>query len=355
MSNKNEIVVPRMGESITEATVGAFLKQTGDKVKAEEEIVEIETDKVNQVLYAPSAGVLKWQVEQGAKVKIGDVLGVVEAGEVESASPKKPLEAPAPEKKKEAKKDIPVQPPPPKKEEPAKPSSVRETRQKLSQVRKVIGKRMVEAQRQTASLTTFNEADMSEIIHLRDKYKDLFFKEHQVKLGFMPFFIKAAVSALHAFSEVNAYLEGEELVLRHYFDIGVAVSTEQGVIVPILKNCDQLPFAEIEKKLAEYAKQARTGNISLQDLEGGGFTITNGGVFGSLFSTPILNPPQAAILGMHKIVQRPVAIEEKVEIRPMMYLALTYDHRVIDGKEAVSFLLHIKEKLEDPSRMQLEI
>lgn len=348
-----EIIVPRMGESITEATVGAFLKQTGDKVKAEEEIVELETDKVNQVLYAPSAGVLKWQVEPQAKVTIGQVLGVVEEGAVDTPKEEKPLPPPiekasVPEVVQEKVVAVPLP-------EKTVLSTERETRQKLSKVRKVIAKRLVEAQKEAAMLTTFNEVDLSEVIKLREKYKELFLKEYQVKLGFMPFFIKAAVSALNAFPMVNAYLDKDELVYRHYYDIGVAVSTEAGVIVPVIRNCDQLSFAEIEKLMDGYATQAKLGRLSLEVLEGGGFTITNGGIFGSLFSTPILNPPQAAILGMHKIVKRPVAVDDQVVIRPMMYLALTYDHRILDGKEAVSFLVHIKEKLEDPSRMQLQV
>lgn len=204
-------------------------------------------------------------------------------------------------------------------------------------------------------LTTFNEADMSHIIELRDSYKDAFSKLHNSRLGFMSFFIKASISALKAFPNVNAYIDGDDIINRNYFDIGVAVGTEKGLFVPVIRNCDSLSFAQIESSIESFAKKARDGTLSINDLQGGSFTITNGGVYGSLLSTPILNPPQSAILGMHKILKRPIAINDQVVIRPMMYLALSYDHRIIDGKEAVSFLVHIKNNLEDPSRLLLDV
>lgn len=239
-------------------------------------------------------------------------------------------------------------------EEPAQKDG-RETRKKLSKIRKVIAERLVQAQHDAAMLTTFNEADMSQIIELREKYKEPFFKEYGVKLGFMSFFAKAVVSALKAHPDFNSYLDGEDLVHREYYDIGIAVGTDRGLFVPIIRNCDHLTFAEIEKAIEAHAKKAREGTLAVNDLQGGGFTITNGGVYGSLLSTPILNAPQCGILGMHKIQKRPIVVDDEIVIRPMMYLALSYDHRVVDGKEAVTFLVHIKNALEDPARLQLEI
>ena len=241
--------------------------------------------------------------------------------------------------------------PPPKREA----GEQRETRRKMSKVRRVIAERLVQVQQTTASLTTFNEVDMTQVLQLREKYRELFEKEHGVRLGFMSFFVKAAVSALQAFPEFNSYLDGDEIVQRDYFDLGVAVGTDKAVFVPVIRNCDRLTYAEIEATIASQAAKARDGTLTADDLQGGGFTITNGGVYGSLLSTPILNPPQCAILGMHKIEKRPIAIEDQVVIRPMMYLALTYDHRLVDGKEAVSFLVHIKNMLEDPMRQVLYV
>lgn len=371
-----------MGESITEATIGTLLVQAGTQVKVDQEIVEIETDKVNQALYAPENGVITWNVQPGQKVAIGEVIGFVETNE--DAKPVlKPAEPKAPEASKPKKETAPPPPPPPptggssrsgkeefiaslnapqqetlaQEEKPSVPkqSGERETRQKLSRVRKVIGERMVKAQREAAMLTTFNEADMTEIIHLREKYKEDFQKAHEVKLGFMSFFVKAVAAALKEFPIFNSYIDGDELVHREYTDIGVAVGTEKGLFVPVIRNCDQLSFADIEKALEKFAKRAREGDLTVDELQGGGFTITNGGVYGSLLSTPILNPPQPGILGMHKIQKRPVAIDDQVVIRPMMYLALSYDHRLADGKDAVNFLVYIKNHLEDPARLQLEI
>lgn len=359
---KHKIVVPSMGESISEATIGTLFKQSGAFVKADEELLELETDKVNQVLYAQASGVLNWSVKASDLVKIGQTIGTID--EEVPAKLEAPVTPPA-EKKVEAVPSVQkngkdaflkeLEEKPEKIEKPHVRNEERETRKPFPKIRQVIAKRLLEAQHQAAMLTTFNEADLTQVILLREKYKELFLKEHQVKLGFMPFFIKAAVSALREFPVVNAYLDGNELIYRNYFDLSVAVSTDRGLVVPVIRDCDRLSFPEIEKAIAEVGEKAKSGKITVDELSGGGFTITNGGVFGSLLSTPILNPPQTAILGMHKIQKRPIAIDDQVVIRPMMYLALTYDHRVLDGKEAVSFLVHIKECLEDPARLLMEV
>ena len=388
---KVEIKVPAMGESISEATIGAILKPAGSYVKTDEELLELETDKVNQVLYAPQSGVISYAVKPEETVKIGQVIGYIDA---EAEAPKgvsKPKE-PEPSKPKEIEPSFePSLPEPstlkpiesqagaretkesfindlktPRQASPAafKPASSsqpqpqpgqRETRKKMSKIRKVIATRLVQAQQTTAMLTTFNEADLYEVMALREKYKESFQKEHGVRLGFMSFFVKAVVSALKTVPALNSYIDGDDMVHREFYDIGVAVGTDRGVIVPIVRDCDKLTFAGIESVIEGHAKSAREGTITADDLQGGGFTITNGGVYGSLLSTPILTPPQSGILGMHKIQKRPVVIDDQVVIRPMMYLALSYDHRIVDGKEAVSFLVHIKNCLEDPSRLLLEI
>lgn len=378
---KKEITVPRMGESITEATIGMILKPSGSKVAADDEILELETDKVNQVIYAPTSGIINLSVKAQDIVKIGQTIGFIEEGAVEEKKPKKE-EPPKPEEmKKEPKKEEDqsrvmkeqfveeiktmqegTRQPLPKLAAPLtskpileKPEERRETRKKMSKIRKMIAQKMVEAQKTQAMLTTFNEVDLSQVIAIREKYKEQFIQEYGVKLGFMSFFIKAVISALQEIPELNAYIEGEEIVYREYYDIGVAVGTERGTIVPVVRNCDYLSFADLELVIDHFATQAREGSISVDDLQGGGFTITNGGVYGSLLSTPILNFPQSGILGMHKIVKRPVAIQDQIVIKPMMYLALTYDHRIIDGREAVLFLVHIKNCLEDPSRILIGI
>lgn len=385
---KQDIVVPRMGESISEAIIGTILKPSDSYAKVDDEILELETDKVNQVLYAPVAGKVTLSVKSGDTVKIGQVVGTVESDDVQM-SPAKSETPAAPKEEAPAKSETPAaqkEEAPPKKEvpitqstssrqgkeaflqefkrsEPIKEiatvshqaSSRSETRKKLPKIRRVIAERLLEAQNSAVMLTTFNEVDMTEVMALRERYKENFMNEFNVKLGFMSFFVHAAVSALRSFPEVNAYLEGDELVYRNYFDIGIAVSTDRGLLVPVLRDCDKMNFAQIEQSLENFAKQSREGNINVDDLKGGGFTITNGGVFGSLLSTPILNPPQVAILGMHKILKRPIALNDQVVIRPMMYLALTYDHRVLDGREAVSFLVHIKQSLEDPARQLLDM
>jgi 2-oxoglutarate dehydrogenase E2 component (dihydrolipoamide succinyltransferase) len=363
---KVEIKVPAMGESITEATIGTLLKQSGSTVKMDDEILELETEKLNQVLYAPESGVLTLNVNPEDKVKIGQVIGYIET---EGApSPKKdeapptpkappPLKKPEKSEMRKSKEDFVEE----LSKEPAqvvtpKPEMQRgETRKKMSKIRSVIARRMVEALQTTAMLSTFNEIDMSQVNELREKYKESFEKTYGVKLGYMSFFVKSCVSALQAFPDLNSYIDGEEIVQRNYYDIGIAVSTERGLLVPVVRDCDRLSFDEIEKFIGDLAKRAREGRLTADDLVGGGFTITNGGVFGSLLSTPILNPPQSGILGMHKILKRPVALDDQIVIRPMMYVALSYDHRIVDGKEAISFLVHIKNNLEDPSRMLLKI
>jgi 2-oxoglutarate dehydrogenase E2 component (dihydrolipoamide succinyltransferase) len=391
---KKEIKVPSLGESISEVIIGQVLAPTGTVVRVDGEILELETDKVNQVLYASDGGKVTLTVKTGDVAKIGQVIGFiegVEAGSVSaqvsapSASPTPPKsdvspqlevkkslqqplskeEAAPPEALRLTKKNFLMQlqegstekvvSEPPSVVSPSSSMTQRETRRPLSRIRKVIAQRMVEAQKTAAMLTTFNEVDLTQVISLREKFKEPFAKKYGCKLGFMSFFIKAVVSALQAFPDLNSYLAENDIVHREYYDIGVAVGTDKGVIVPVIRNCESLSFAGIEKAIESYAKKAREGTIALADLQGAGFTITNGGVYGSLLSTPIIVPPQCGILGMHKIEKRPVVIEDQIVIRSMMYLALSYDHRLIDGKEAVSFLVHIKNVLEEPSRLLLEI
>lgn len=376
---KIEIKVPAMGESITQATIGQILVPNGEIVKADAEIVELETDKVNQVLFAPQEGRLSLRVKTGDLVKIGESIGFIET----EAKEKKPIEKEAPpppaeepkkqtaEKKAEPlpsqaetgeplrmKKEAFLQTLAPSQTAPqaGKPrQDARETRRPLSKIRRIIGARMVEAQQTMAMLTTFAEADLSLVIALREQHQEIFSKKYGTKLGYMSFFAKAAVSALQAYPQVNSYLSGDEIVQRHYYDIGIAVGTDKGTFVPVVRNCDQISFAQIETAIDDFAKRAREGKITSDDLQGGSMTITNGGVYGSLLSTPILNPPQCAILGMHKIEKRAVVVDDQIVIRPMMYLALSYDHCLIDGKESVSFLVHIKNVLEDPARLLFDL
>lgn len=400
---KEEIKVPPLGESISEATIAAILKPAGSAVKMDEELIELATDKVNQVLYAPQAGVFNPTVKEDDVVKIGQVIGIIEvkagvSAEEKQAPPPKvetakeeaasafqkkaEVQAPAPaqtvakempkvENQKGARVSVDdylqeLSQPPAKVSEklmPAEPASVkpsegggpRETRQKMTKIRKIIAQRLVDVQRETAMLTTFNEVDLTEVMLLREKYKEYFSKKYGVRLGLMSFFVKASISALKAFPAINSYIDGEDLVQRHYFNIGIAVGGEKGLVVPVLKNCDSYSFGEIEAKIVKFAEQIKEGKLSADDLYGGGFTITNGGVYGSLLSTPIISPKQCAILGMHKISKRPMVVDDQIAIRQMMYLALSYDHRIIDGKEAVSFLVHIKNCLEDPRRMLIEM
>jgi 2-oxoglutarate dehydrogenase E2 component (dihydrolipoamide succinyltransferase) len=353
---KVDISIPQLGESISEVVIGTFLKPSGSTVKKDEEIVEIETEKVNQVLHAPAGGIITWTVQQGETVPIGHTIGSVDTeGKAEGIKPSPPREE---KPKKEVSPQQPS-PPSPKVEAPppTKPPAAgveKVMRRKMSQLRKVIARKLVEAKNNTAMLTTFNEIDMSRIIELRTREKENFQAKYGVKLGFMSFFVKACVAALKEFPDAHSFIEGEEIVTPQSFDIGIAVSTERGLIVPVVRACDTKSFAEIEQNIEQLAQKARNSTISIDDLQGGSFTITNGGVFGSLLSTPILNPPQSAILGMHTIVKRPVVENEQIVIRPMMYLALSYDHRIIDGKEAVLFLVHCKKLLEDPARLFLE-
>ncbi len=365
---KVDIKIPSMGESVAEATISNILKATGSFVKVDEEIIELETDKVNQALYAPQSGQVTWNVNVGQVVTIGQVIGSVET----TAQAPTPSAPPPPEQKA---------PPPPSSPPPSSGPSAREgipefvasiktpalpptqitktsphaTRKKMSGLRKVIAQKLVEAKNTTAMLTTFNEIDMSAVIEIRAREKDNFFKKHGAKLGFMSFFVKGVIAALKAIPQINAFLEGDEIVTFNTYDIGVAVSTDRGLMVPVIKQCEMLNFAQIELAIESFSKKAREGTISVDDLRGGTFTITNGGVFGSLLSTPILNPPQSAILGMHSIVKRPVVVNDEIVIRPMMYVALSYDHRIVDGKEAVLFLVHLKQALEDPSRLLLDL
>lgn len=382
---KVEIKIPAMGESISQATIGAILKESGSYVDVDDELIELETDKVNQMLYAPKAGMINWNVSKGDVVNIFQVIGTIDTDQkAKAAKPQQKTAAAEPQKQEsipaiEPSKPVPIEPsalgqkgarttkesflaefmtPMPatakQSEAPAAPKE-REVRKKMSNIRKIIATRMVDVLQQTAMLTTFNEVDMSKIMSLRESYKETFTKKFDTRLGLLSFFVKAAVSGMKAFPEVNAYIDGDEIVYRQYFDIGVAVGTERGVIVPVIRGCDQLSFAELERTIEGFAKKAREGGLTADDLQGGGFTITNGGIYGSMMSTPILNPSQCAILGMHKMMKRPVVVDDQIVIRQMMYLALSYDHRILDGKEAVSFLVHIKNCLEDPSRLLLDI
>ena len=384
---KVEIKVPSMGESISEATIANIIKPSGSQVAMDDEILELETDKVNQVLYAPQSGVITLSVNPQDKVKIGQILGYIDTEAKTAEQPvkkeeKKPAPqpvAPTPQQpqpstpqqspttqqtktsprygKEEFLKDLQQSPQlpqtPPKPPTPKPSPDQRETRRKMSNIRKVIASRLVEVKNTTAMLTTFNEVDMSEIITLREKCKDAFMQKYGVKLGFMSFFVKASLSALLEFPDINSYIDGEEIVHREYFDIGIAVSTDRGLLVPVLRNCNNLSYADIEIAIEQFAKKAHENTITANDLQGGSFTITNGGIYGSMLSTPIINPNQSAILGMHKITKRPVVIDDQISIRPIMYLALSYDHRIVDGKEAVSFLVHIKNALEYPDSMLL--
>lgn len=366
---KIEIKIPKMGESIVEATIGQILKPSGSMVQEGEEILEIETEKVNQVLSAPTAGKVELRVKSGDTVKVDQVIGSIDPEVKGAPVPSKPTPAPTPAPEKpilEPPKTLPgvrkkaddflaeIAKPPPLPEKPARVSG-RETRKKLSKLRKVIAQRLVQVKNETAMLTTFNEVDMHSILQLREKEQENFQKKHGVKLGFMSFFVKACVSALQQFPDLNARIDGDEIVYQHFYDIGIAVGTEKGLFVPVIRNADQLSYAEIEKQLKLYAEKARSGTISVDEMQGGTFTITNGGVYGSMLSTPILNPPQSGILGMHNIVKRPVVIEDQIAIRPIMYLALSYDHRIVDGKDSISFLMQIKKNLEEPTRFLLDL
>ncbi len=409
-----KIVVPQLGESVVEATVGTWLKQEGDTVAVGDVLVELQTDKVDVEIGAETAGVLaKIERQEGEDVVIGDVLGHIEengaaapassdtepAAEPQPAAVEKPA-SPPPSKDGEritpvarrmaqkqgidvtqisgsgpsgrvtkqdveshlAQKQAPEQPPaapaatPPPAAPPAgTPEDPRgEERIRMTRRRRTIARRLVEAQQTAAMLTTFNEVDMSAVMDLRKRRQEDFTNRHGIKLGFMSFFVKASIGALKAFPRLNAEIQGDEIVLKHYYDIGMAVGAEEGLVVPVLRDADRMSFATIEQQIKDLATKAREGTLTLEDLRGGTFTITNGGVFGSLLSTPILNPPQVGILGLHKIEERPVAIKGEVVVKPMMYVALSYDHRIVDGREAVQFLVHVKELIEDPETLLLE-
>jgi 2-oxoglutarate dehydrogenase E2 component (dihydrolipoamide succinyltransferase) len=398
------IVVPSLGESVSTATVARWLKKAGEVVTADEPLVELETDKVTVEVNAPVAGVVAAiAADAGAEVAPGAVLGSIQAGAAAGAA--KPAAAPAPAAKPAAapapapaaasghapmpaaakmmaeagasaaaigagtgkdgritKGDVlaylaqPAATPAPA---PAARASrlpeAGEERVKMTRLRATIARRLKEAQNTAAMLTTFNEVDMSAAMALRSEYRDAFEKRHGVKLGFMSFFVKASIAALKEFPAVNAEIDGDEIVYKNFVHMGIAVGGPSGLVVPVLRNADTMGFAEIEKCIGEFGKRARDGALKLDELAGGSFTITNGGIYGSLMSTPILNPPQSGILGMHKIQERPMAVAGKIEIRPMMYIALSYDHRIVDGKEAVSFLVRVKESIEDPRRLMLDI
>ena len=413
------VKVPQVSESVSEGVLSRWLKADGATVKAGEPLYELDTDKASQEFTAPTSGRLKIGVAEGETVEVHAVIGSIDpdaTGDATPASaPAKPAAseasqapaAPAPSVGNGAHADQSLAPavrrlvtetgtdpariegtgrdgritkgdvishlesPPAAKSAPSEapkapaetpalagsPKSIgsRESRKRMTPIRQKIAQRLVEAQQTAAILTTFNEADMSKVMDLRAKYKESFKTKHGVGLGFMSFFVKATIEALKAFPNVNGRIEGNEVITNHFYDIGVAVSTERGLMVPVVRDADQLSFAGIEKAIGAYAVKARDNKIAVTDLQGGSFTITNGGVFGSLLSTPILNPPQSGILGMHSIQQRPIAVDGQVVIRPMMYLALSYDHRIVDGREAVSFLVRIKECLESPERLMLEL
>ncbi|MBN4058398.1 2-oxoglutarate dehydrogenase complex dihydrolipoyllysine-residue succinyltransferase [bacterium AH-315-J19] len=391
-----DIKVPNVGESVAEVTIAVWMKQVGDTVKKDEPIVELETDKAAQELVAPEDGVLaEILVAEGENAEIGVLIARLKPGKIEAgAAPavKAETEAPKPVATKSAKEPMPSAKRviaekgldassitgtgkdgritkgdaltaktsvkfAPKPAAPLKPRETgpREERVRMSRLRQTIARRLKDAQNTAAMLTTYNEADMSEIMEMRKKYKQVFIDKHGVKLGFMSFFIKACCTALKDVPTVNAEIDGTDIIYKNFYDISVAVGTDKGLVVPVLRDADQLSLAGIEKGIGALAKKARDGDLSMDDMSGGTFTISNGGVYGSLMSSPILNPPQSGILGMHKIEKRAVVIDDEIVIRPMMYLALSYDHRVIDGKGAVTFLVRVKECLEDPERMLLDL
>ena len=389
-----DIKVPNVGESVAEVTVAVWMKQVGDAVKKDEPIVELETDKAAQELVAPEDGVLaEILVPEGENAEIGVIIAKLKPGKVEAGA--EPGAAPA-AKAETSKTSTTTKDPMPsakrviaekgldagsiagtgkdgritkgdalKAEKPAAtpapiPSAPRETgpreeRVRMSRLRQTIARRLKDAQNTAAMLTTYNEVDMTEIMEMRKKYKQVFIDKHGVKLGFMSFFIKACVTALKDVPSVNAEIDGTDIIYKNFYDMSVAVGTDKGLVVPVLRDADQLSMAGIEKGLGALAKKARNGDLSMDEMSGGTFTLSNGGVYGSLMSSPILNPPQSGILGMHKIEKRAVVINDEIVIRPMMYLALSYDHRIVDGKGAVTFLVRVKECLEDPERMLLDL
>jgi 2-oxoglutarate dehydrogenase E2 component (dihydrolipoamide succinyltransferase) len=411
-----EIRVPTLGESVTEATIGRWFKKAGEAVAVDEPLVELETDKVTIEVPAPSAGVLgEISAKDGDTVAVGALLGMINdgaAGARPAVATAKPTATAAPPPSAAASTPAAKAPPadaplapsvrklsaesgidastvpgsgkdgrvtkgdmlaaiekaasaPTPVHQPAASVQVRapspaddaarEERVKMTRLRQTIARRLKEVQNTAAMLTTFNEADMTHVMALRTQYKDVFEKKHGVKLGFMGFFTKACVQALKDIPAVNAEIDGTDLIYKNYYHIGIAVGTDKGLVVPVVRDCDQKSIADIEKGIADYGRRARDGQLKIEEMQGGTFTITNGGIYGSLMSTPILNAPQSGILGMHKIQERPMVVGGKIEVRPMMYLALSYDHRVIDGKEAVTYLVRVKESLEDPARLVLDL
>jgi 2-oxoglutarate dehydrogenase E2 component (dihydrolipoamide succinyltransferase) len=400
-----EVKIPPMGESITSGVLAKWHVKNGDLVKKDQPLFELETDKITSEGTAEVAGQITYSIAAGTDVKIGQVVATIDETATAAATAPKATDAKSPASAPAA--DAPASPavrrlaaetgidpasvsgtgkggrvtkgdmlaagtktpeapaaakpaaPAPTKDTTEKPASAptaaRQTRTKMSKLRQTIASRLVQAQQQAAMLTTFNEVDMSAVMDMRKKYQDDFVKKHGVKLGFMSFFTKAVVQALRDVPGINAQIDGDEIIQNHYYDVGMAVSTDKGLMVPVIRNCDALDMAGIEKAIADAAKRAREGKITLNDLEGGVFTITNGGIFGSMLSTPILNAPQSAILGLHAINERPVAVNGQVVIRPMMYLALSYDHRLVDGKQAVTFLVKVKQLIEDPARLAIGI
>ena len=402
-----DIRVPTLGESVTEATVGKWFKQPGDAVAVDEPLVELETDKVTLEVPAPAAGVLsEVAVKNGDTVAVGALLGQIKEGA--GAAPKasapvaKPAEIPkqapaVPQRSAEmptppsvrklaaesgvdpskvsgtglhgqvtkgdmlsaieraAAQPTPVSAPVQMRAPSPADDAAREERVHMTRLRQTIARRLKDAQNTAAMLTTFNEVDMSAVMHLRNQYKDLFEKKHGVKLGFMGFFVRACIQALKEIPAVNAEIDGTDIVYKNYYHIGIAVGTDKGLVVPVVRDAQTMSLAEIEKTIADLGRRARDGSLKIEEMQGGTFTITNGGVYGSLMSTPILNAPQSGILGMHKIQERPIVVAGKIEARPMMYLALSYDHRIVDGREAVTFLVRVKEGLEDPARVVLDL
>ena len=379
-----QIVVPALGESVTEATVSKWLKSAGDAVAMDEPLVELETDKITLEVPAASAGVLgAIEVVEGQTVEVGAVLGLIEAADGAAAPPSPPPE-PEPAASPEAPRTLSPAVRKLVEEHTLDPAEVagtgkggrltkgdvlahlaavpqtdggaeaREERVPMTRLRQRIAERLKEAQNTAAMLTTFNEVDMSAVVRMRERLRESFEQRHGVRLGFMSFFVKAAVVALKEVPAVNAEIDGTDIVYKNHYDIAVAVGTEQGLVVPVLRDADALTFAGIEVGIADLSARAREGRLAMDDLTGGTFTITNGGVYGSLLSTPILNPPQSGILGMHKIEKRPVVVDDELAVRPMMYVALSYDHRIVDGREAVTFLVRVKECIEDPERILLE-